>query len=850
MPVNALKCRLLATVVPLSLLVAAPAFAQEVEEVVVTGLRGQPRTVTDSPVPVDVFGAEEVEKASQVDTLNVVQALVPSFSVRRAANTTSDTFIRSPTMRGLAANQTLLLVNSRRRHKSASVGVGGYGSQAADAAVIPSIAIESMAVLRDGAAAQYGSDAIAGVINFNLKNARQGGSLIVQGGQYYEGDGDEYLIAGNIGLPLTDRGFLNLSAQVNKNDLTIRSAQFTSTAWNAVDEFNNNPVFRAAVGNLSEPLERVGRPKEEAARFVFNAGIDITDDSAVYLFGNASRSTGVAAATYRVPGARHQVMDNPIRLANGQVWRFKDLFPAGLRPEFSGEVTDYSVAGGYRTTRDVAGGQLSADIGARYGWDKISYSMNKTVNPSMGPGSPTFFKASDYVSDEFALNADFVYERDVAWATGPLVLNFGAEYRKEGFEIHPGEPASYGIGTWGVPDPFDFCTNEANVASRTLRPGAPTNQGINCASASDPVFNVLQPGSNGITGLSPDVSGSFSSASWSAYAEASADLTDKLFVDVAARFEDYESFGSKIIAKIASRYQLTGWVGVRGSVGSGFRAPSTGQLFMTQTQINTQGGVPLNTGLYPATHPVSVFLGAKPLKPEESTSYSLGLTFTPMSNFTLTVDAYRIELKDQVFATSLITVTPAIRAAMVAAGVIGADSIQQINFFQNAFDARVQGLDVVGTYRHSWDNGQRTTLTGSFNHNSYKIERVNISGVIFNAVSVYNFEHNAPKWRGNLTAVHDIGPFSALVRGNFFGPYSRQTTAAGNAIQKYDMEVQVDAELEYKVTDDFAVTVGVRNLFDNYPDVNVIDQTNGRLYFDGPVDWQGGYYFVRLNYNF
>jgi iron complex outermembrane recepter protein len=609
-------------------------------------------------------------------------------------------------------------------------------------------------------------------------------------------------------------------------------------------------VFRNAVVNLSEPLERVGRPKEEAARFVFNSGIEITDDSELYAFGNASRSVGVASATYRVPGARHQVMDNPIRLQSGAVWRFRDRFPAGLRPEFSGEVTDWSLAGGYRTRRDVLGGDLSADVGLRYGWDKIAYSMNKTVNPSMGPDSPTFFEASSYESDEFAVNADFVWEREVAWSSGPLVLNFGAEYRKEGFTINPGEPNSYGIGTWGVPDPFDFCTNEATVSQRTLRPTAPQNQGINCASASDPVYNVLQPGSNGITGLSPAVSGDFSSASWSAYGEASTELTDKLFVDVAARFEDYESFGSKVIAKIAGRYQLLESLGVRGSLGSGFRAPSAGQLHMTQTQINTQGGVPLNTGLYPATHPVAVFLGARPLRPEESTSYSLGLTFTPMGRLTVTIDAYRIELKDQIFATSLITVTPAIRAAMVAAGIIGADSIQQINFFQNAFDARVQGLDIVGTYRHDWDNGHSTTFSGSLNRNTYDIKKVNISTVIFNQVSVFNFENNAPRWRANLTASHDTGALTAMVRANLFGPYERQTTAAGNAKQAYDTEAQFDAELEYQVNEKLAITVGGRNIFDNYPDVNRIDQTNGRLYFDGPVDWQGGYYFVRLNYDF
>lgn len=823
----------------------------EIEEVVVTGLRGQPRTVTDSPVPVDVFSTSEIERSSQTDTLEVLQTLVPSFSTRRAANTTSDSFIRSPTMRGLPASQSLLLVNSRRRHKSASVGVSGYGAQASDAAVIPATAIQSVEVLRDGAAAQYGSDAIAGVINFNLKDSPDGGSLSVQRGRYYEGDGDGYVIAGNLGLPLTQNGFVNISAEIMDSERTIRSAQFTSPSWNAIDEFESNPIFREAVGNLDEPLERVGKPIEEAARFVVNSGIDLSPDSEVYLFGNGSRSKGTAAATYRVPGAGHQVMDNPIRLDDGSEWRFKDMYPAGMRPEFTGKVTDWSIASGYRNQMQFSNGQrLDMDVGVRYGWSEIAYSMVQTVNPSMGPDSQLEFQASSYVSDEMAVNGDFVYEKEVGAFAGPLIVNFGFEYRDEGFEIKPGEHASYSGGAWAAPDPFGFCTDDADLSDRVLRPGAPTDQGIDCTDGGDPVYNILQPGSNGITGLSPDVSGKFNSDSRSLYVEGSADVTDDWFVDLALRFEDYDAFGSKTVGKLATRYQLSDAWAVRGSVGTGFRAPTTGQLNMTQTQIQTVGGVPLNTGLYAATNPVAQFLGAEALRPEESVSYSMGLTFTPGNNFTLTIDAYRINLKDQVYRTSYITVTPEIEEAMIEANITGAGTIDSIAFYQNAFDSRVDGIDIVGTYRLDWNNGHSTSFTGSLNRNSYKIENVNISSVIFDQVSIYNFENNDPDWRANLTFTHEVGSLVAMLRGNFFGPYSRQTTAEGNAIQDYSTIVQFDAELVYSVNQNLSLSVGGRNIFDKYPDVNKIDQTNGRLYFDGPADWQGGYYFGRVSYDF
>ena len=833
-----------------------PAAEDAGDQIVVTGLRGRPRTVTDSPVPVDVFNEEVLERTSQTDTLDILQTLIPSYSVNRAANTTANTFVRSPSLRGLAADKTLLLVNGRRRHKSGSVGVSGTGSQAADSAVIPAIALESIEVLRDGAAAQYGSDAIAGVINYSLKDDADGGSLIVQAGQFYEGDGRSVLVAGNVGLPLTDNGFLNLSFQLNDDDRTIRGRTFTSSAWDPFVAYETDAAFRSAVDaagiDLNDPLEEVGKPEERAARFVANAGIDLSDDSQLYGFANFSKSKGSAWATYRQPGGGHQVMDNPIRLEDGSTWRFRDIYPLGLQPYFSGEVTDWSSTVGWRTEREFAEGhQFTADIAARYGWNKIAYTMTDTVNPSYGPDSPTYFRASDYTSDEMGLNADFIYSLPVEAFAGPLVFNFGAEFRREGFEIGAGELASYTGGTWSVADPFDFCSNEASVALRTLNPGAPTTQGINCASATDPVYTILQPGSNGITGLPPEVADKYQTESYSLYGEVTVDLLQSLFLDLAVRYEDYyQTFGDKVVWKAATRYYVTDWAAIRGSIGTGFRAPSAGQINMTQQQINTVGGVPLNIGLFPATHPVSQYLGAVPLGPETSDNYSVGLTLTPLDGLTITIDAYRIDIADQIYATSLVTVTPEIEAAMTAAGIAGASTIDQINYFQNAFDARTEGLDIVAAYRAMLFGSEPTNLTAAFNTNSYAVRQVNISGVTFNDVSLYNFENNAPEWRANLSAQHDFGPVMAMVRGNLYGPWSRQTTATGNAIQEYGTEVMIDVELTAPLGDGYAVTLGARNLLDDYPAVNVIDNTNGRTFVDGPVSWQGGYYYARLNFEF
>ena len=836
---------------------AQPATGSETqgEAIIVTGLRGQLRSITDSPVPIDVYSMETIEQSAQTDTLNVLQTLVPSYTVPRSANTTSNSFIRSPSLRGLSADKTLLLLNGHRRHKSGSVNVGGTGSQAADAAVIPSIALQSVEVLRDGAAAQYGSDAIAGVINFQLKNASHGGSLSIQGGRYYAGDGNSVQISGNIGLPLTDRGFVNISAQLNDDGRTVRARKFASTSWNPDEAYATDPAFRAAVDaaglDLDKPLEKQGKPSERAARFIINSGIDLTDDSSLYAFANYSRSKGVANATYRVPGGKHAVMDNPIRLDDGSVWRFKDQYPLGLAPQFAGEVTDWSVTAGWRTEREFGNGQtFRADLSGRYGWDRILYTMWDTVNPSMGPDSPSFFRASDYTSDETSVNADFVYTIPVEAFDGPLTFNFGAEYRREGFAIGAGGADSYSGGTWSVAAPFGFCSTESNFSLRPLPPGAPTGQGINCTSRTDPVYNILQPGSNGITGLPPSVAGRHVTDSKSLYGEVTVDVTKALFFDLASRFEHYQSFGNKLVWKAAGRYYLVDWLALRGSIGTGFRAPTAGQLHMTQTQINTVGGVPLNIGLYPASNPVSLYLGAKPLGPEKSKNYSLGLTITPSSDMSVTIDAYQIKLTDQIYATTLIDVTPAIEAAMTVAGIAGASSIDQVNYFQNALDTTVRGIDFVASYRLHWGGDSPTNLTAAFNYNESRIDRINVANVSFNNVSRYNFSNNSPKWRGNVAAQQTIGPVTMLTRVNIFGPYSRQTTRAGNAIQRFRTQAMLDLEASASLGGGYSLAIGARNILGHYPAVNRIDDTNGRTYTDGPVDWQGGYYYGKITFSF
>ncbi|MEH3107877.1 MAG: TonB-dependent receptor [Sphingomonas fennica] len=829
----------------------------DAETVVVTGVRGQARTVADSPVPIDVISPREIRSVSNTDTVDVLRTVIPSLNVTRAPNSTTGTFIRSVTLRGLPEDKTLLLVNSKRRHRTASVGISGAGAHGQDSAVIPSLALRSIEVLRDGAAAQYGSDAIAGVVNFILNDADHGVAATAQAGQYYKGDGESLMAAVNAGFKIGARGFLNVTAQFNDDQNTNRANQFTTTVFDARAYAAANPAYAALV-DLDRPLQPSGQPKNRAIRTFVNSGYDVTDDVRVYAFGNYSWSRGLAFGNYRYPVAGQPVNDVPVRLQNGSIFRFNQLFPAGFTPHFTGTVQDMSSVGGVKGQVDLGGNALSYDVGMRYGWNKIVYRIFNTVNPSLGPASPREFTPNTYTNEELGVNGDFSYEVPVAAFAKPLTLSAGFEARKETYKIFPGDPASYAAGTFSRPDPFGFC----NAATRTLNPTAPQNQGINCANylagtadgfaGIDPVYGTLSGGSNGFTGTQPTIAGSFRQRSQSVYAEVSTDVVTGVFLDVAGRYEHYDQFGSTVNGKAATRIELVRGVAVRGSIGTGFHAPSAGYLNQSYVSIQTINGIPTLAGLFPATSPVPQFLGATPLKPEKSTNFALGLTLNPMPGFSLTIDGYLIDIRDQLFSTSNIAVTPAIRAAMIAAGVLGGDSISSVNFFQNAFDSRTRGLDVVGTYRQRWSADQSTDFFASLNINRYKIRRLNIPN-LFNQVSINNFQRQPPRYRSVVSVTHNIGAVSLLARANLFGSYRAQRDIApAFPIQRFGAEALIDVEATYRFSEMVGLSIGARNVFDNYPDRDRIGAvTNGAVYrADSVVDWQGGFYYARINLNF
>lgn len=838
----------------LSMTVATTAFAEEeaaeenVEKIAVVGARGAPRSVTSSPVPVDVLTADDITGVASSDMNDIMMTLVPSYTLSRQPISDGGTFIRPAQLRGLPTDKTLVLVNGKRRHRASLVEIGGSGTQGPDLATIPSAALGSVEVLRDGAAAQYGSDAIAGVINFQLKNNAEGGSLSVDWGQYYEGDGDQITVSGNKGFSLGDDGFLSISAEYTDSEATFRGEQYCESYFCVTEQ--SDAYIAAALENAnrvhgSDEVQPWGQPNYSGTKVFLNAGYAISSDMEVYSFANYSESEGDGSFFYRYPG-NGTIED--LREPDGSIYSPLEKFPGGFTPRFFGDITDYSFAAGIKGMA----GSLGYDFSGRYGYNEISYTLSNTINPSMGPDSPTSFKPGDLSNDELQFQADFTYD------LSEYVFAFGLSYMEESYEISAGDDASVAVGPYSSPDPWGFCDGTATAAAIATA----VANGLDCSNGDDPVYNAVGVGSNGFPGYSADYTGTYERDSYAVYADISGDITDKLFAQAAVRYEDYSDFGSELVYKIAGIFQVSDEVAVRSSFGTGFRAPTPGQQGTTNVSTRLPNGLPVATGLFPAGSATAQALGASPLKPETSTNFTLGAT-VDVGDFTLTVDYYRILLEDRVNAISTLDVSatevtdPTASGydayqrylALDAAGVEGANTIGGVFYFQNAFDTVTQGIDIVATYNFESEYGD-TTITGSMNYGMQKFN--SDPKVYFNNEAIYDFLNGTPTTRGVLSVKHAMDDMSFTARMNYFGGYSNSDGAGTvSAIQIFEPEVMFDLEGTYYVTETMSVSVGARNLFDNYPDEGDFEAGQGRIYrSDSIVDWQGGYYYARFNYSF
>ena len=843
----------------------APAYAQDVAEagdagpvapdslavasgdqIIVTGTRRTDRTVAESVSPIDVFVPDDVVRQGSGDTNQILATLVPSFTVARYAIADGSSFVRPPNLRGLPPDETLVLLNGKRRHRSALVQLGGgalaEGSQAADLNQIPAIAIGRIEVLRDGASAQYGSDAIAGVINIGLKDNDSGFTGYARYGQYYEGDGDDYQVAANVGLGLGDTGFISISGEYLNSSATSRGV--TRPGALAVQQLYPDL-------DVPDPAQRWGNPAVEAVRLFANAGIEIGEDSEIYAFGNYGHSDQEESFNYRQPysvsvtgpdGSAQTIgaagIFSPIYLdqlangnydAEGATFSFLEFYPGGFTPFFFGTIDDVSATAGYRGTLGIGTG-LSYDFSASYGQDRLTYYLIDTLNATLGPESPTEVTPGYLEQREFNLNADFSYPLEVGLAE-PLGVAFGFERRRESYELGLGDQASWEIG------PYVVQTVERDDGT---------------------TFATSQPvGSNGFPGYGPSIAGSSSRTSLAAYIDIEADLTEQFSLGVAGRYEDFSDFGATTTGKISARYEFIPEIAIRGTVSTGFRAPTPGQVNTSSiaTTFNPGDPNPIESATLPVTDPAAIYFGAVALTPEEATNLSAGLVLQPLPGATLTIDYYHIEVRDRIGTSQPFdNFSAADREALRQLGVANYLSLGEVRYLTNAFDTRTQGLDIVGSYALRTESAGSFNTTLGFNYNTTKV--TDRDADVIGDERVFNIENILPEYRVILTETWTLDALSVLARANYYGSFAGQD---GGLTQEFGDEVVFDLEVSYSIGENFTLSVGGQNIFDNYPDSDlrggVYPSTgglfSGNVYPDfSPFGFNGGFWYVRGGVSF
>ena len=762
-----------------------------------TGTRRAERTQFDSLAAVDVISDVAIDGTASDELMDTLALLVPSFNVRRLPMADGAVFVRPATLRNLSPDHTLVLVNGKRRHRSALLG--GNGAQAADLAQIPAFAIKRVEVLRDGAAAQYGSDAIAGVINLILEDT-PGFQAFSQYSEYKEGDGEQLRAGAQWGAALGENGFVSATVEWMEADQTSRSRQRPD----AVALAEANPGL-----NVPDPVQNWGQPDRDALRLALNSALPIGVRFEGYLFGTYADSSGDSDFNWRNPMNNGAFNPSPSAYPN---FDLRDLYPAGFSPRFGQDAKDYAVVAGMRGSLNE---RLTMDVSASRGHNEIDYWMTNSINASLGSESPTSFDIGQLAQTETNFNVEFVYQWELAAMAAPVNVALGAELREETYEVSPGEPASYEVG-----------------------PGA---------------RDGLPSGSNGFPGFSPAQSGEFDQDSRAAYVDVEIPLTEALTVGVAGRYEDYSEFGDTLNGKLSARYQITPAVAARGTVSSGFRAPTPGQLYSEKTSqgLNTATLDLVTSGRFSPDGPIAELISARPdadidpLTSEESVSYTLGLVYQSDAGMNVTVDLYRIKVEDRFGTSQSFQLDAAERAALVAAGVPGGESISNVSFFQNDFDTETRGVDVVAT--HGWTVGPGyTQVTAAYNYNETEVVS---GGLESNVAGRRVFEEGIPQHGASVTLRYSLGAWDLGGRARYYGPWTDYSGTGGEDIfQKFDAETFVDLWAGYQFRNGLTVRVGAENVFDTYPDEATLQAVRGLIYSrNAPYDTDGAKYYIRLD---
>ncbi len=842
------------------------ASAEAETDLLVIGTRAANRTVADSPVPVDVITGDALQASGSGETNKILNQLVPSFNFPQPSIADGSDVTRPATLRGLSPDQTLVLLNGKRRHVSALLNINGTvgrGAAAVDMNMIPALAIKRIDVLRDGAASQYGSDAIAGVINIELKTAAEGGRAQVSYGKYvttldgvadFDGlalganglptanttdgrylaaksngerkarDGAMLTYGVNVGLPVGDGGFFNFTGEYRDRNYTNRQGYDLRPNY-----LVNSGVYDAREASFDRLNFRYGDPKTEDFNFLLNIGVPLGFGD-FYAFATYGHRDGQSAANFRQASAatnRNFAVLTPATTPNNG--NFVALTPDGYLPFISSNIDDLAATSGIRTEL----GGFKADVSVGFGRNNLDYRTENSVNVSFGPASNRGFDAGGLYFTQITGNLDLSREYDVGLA-GPLSVAFGGEYRNERYEIRPGEPQSYLAGP--------LLVGARNTDAGTCGALGGVFNGANSPNCTFP-GRVAAAGAQGFGGLPAAARTNATRDSFAGYLEFDADLFTGLSAAVAGRSEHFSDFGDTVNGKLALRYELVDGFAIRGSVSNGFRAPSLHQQFFTTTSTNFLAGVPVDVSTVAVNSPVARALGSQPLKPEKSFNLSGGFTASPLRGLNLTVDYFRIKITDRIVLSENLGAAGVGTAAQNAAvqAILNANgfaSVGAARFFLNGLDTTTQGVDAVATYRADLGGLGNWNLTAAYNYTQNKIdERLNNLGplaqipglVLFGRVEGLRFERGQPRTKLVLATDGKIAGVGVAARTTRYGsviapettaplaPNQLSLTALGPDDQILTPKWITDVSLSYEYRG-VQLTVGADNVFDIYPD--------------------------------
>ncbi len=806
------------------------------ETLVVVGSRTQ-RTATETPVPVDVISPQTIRQSGQLELNQTLTYVVPSYNANYQTISDGTDHINPASLRGLGPDQVLVLVNGKRRHPVALVhvnGTFGRGTVAVDLNSIPQAAIERVEILRDGAAAQYGSDAIAGVMNIVLKQQTEHLQVDVKSGVTGEGDGEQGDVSVNYGFGLGGRGYFNVAGEYFDRERTNRSEAFQGPIFFSDRALDDAEIARRGLTRRDFSM-KTGQAAAEFGSLFFNGAYAITEDAELYTFGGLSFRNGEASGFYRRPIQEERVVF--------------EIFPNGFLPEIHTKINDRQFTGGLRGTKHG----WDADLSFTNGRNSFKFNIENSNNASMGTASPTTFDAGTLHFEQWVGNLDLV--RPIhAEGIQSLALALGAEFRVENYQIEAGEFASYSLGNGGDRPGVDFDTTST---------GAPK-------AAGSQVFPGFQP-SNEVDRFRNSIG---------LYADLETEFSDRFLLDIAGRFENYSDFGSRVTGKAAARFEIVEDFALRGAVSSGFRAPSLHQVWFNN--ISTQFVLdPATNELFGAQvltannlSQVTKAFGIPNLEEETSVNFSAGFTARPHPKFSFTGDFYFIDINDRIVLTSRFVNTNPIFAPIFEP--FEAFGVSRAQFFANAVDTETKGFDIVAAYFTPIGEG-RLDVTLSANFTETEVTNVNIPNAmrakfeaalgrtltaqdeetvrntLFNREERNRLEDALPRQKGNLTVRYSVGRWSVLGRAAYFGDVQYKPTNPDND-EDFSAKVLFDVDLAYEFVNGTRLSVGAANLFNTFPDRHEkpANFASGNFPFSRRVTQfgiNGGFYYGRLQFN-